>query len=178
MFGSFTAAAAANENTATIWQRINDYANAWAASTARAVYGPSVTDAQIADRAQQLMGHVTIMDVNNYRALAGQYERARQVATTQQSNAQFAADSIFVAPWSRLAQTGGAVREYRANVSFSSNIIGRGGRRLEETRAFVIGPTLTTPDDLIAAAKSWYEKLPYNTQINDVQVTDFALEAI
>jgi hypothetical protein len=157
---------------------MREVATTWASATSRAIYGPDVTDEQIASRAQALLGGVTIQHVNTYRSLAGQYVRAQESAMSKNPADQFEAKDIFVAPWSRMAQTGGAIRQYRANVTFTSTFHGFEQVPLTETRSFLIGPTLTNANDLIAAAKSWYEQLPYNQRLSDVEISSFALEAV
>ena len=178
LFGSFVSSAEQGADTATVWSNLKDAATSWASGTLQAIYGSQVTDEQIAERAQSLLSGITVQQVNQARSLAGQYVTAKQNAANRAPGEQFLGTDIFTAPWSQFSQTSGAVTQYRASVTFSSTYHGINTVALSETRSFLIGPTLTNTEDLIAAAKAWYGKLPYNKQLSDIEVTDFALEVV
>lgn len=178
LFRSFISSAAQHVDTATVWDNLRNAAANFAAGTAASLYGSEATQEQIDTLSTNLLRGITIQDVNNYRSLAGQYVQAAQNATQNPAD-QFEARDIFVAPWSKLQTTNGAIRQYRANVTFTANRITETGiEEVLQTRSYLIGPTLTNGDDLMAAAKSWYGRLPYNTDLTDIDVTDYALEAV
>lgn len=178
LFQVIVSAAEEHADTATVWQRFQDAATNFARATVNSQFGSAATEEQVQAAYSQLTSGFGIQQMNYFRGLAGQYLQAKQNAMARGSE-QFQAEDIFTAPWSQSVRTGGAVRQYRANITFRSTFAGVNGPvELEETRSYFIGPTLTNGDQLGEAARSWYGKLPYNTRLSDTEVVDYALEAV
>jgi hypothetical protein len=117
LFGSFQAGAAASASTADIWRdlRINAATFAWQAQGGGE--RPSDDELEAMGRPILSAAGIGIQQVNTYRAIAGQWQKAKANLASLNDDEQVGRSAIFVPPW---AQTGanGVDARYRVRVNW------------------------------------------------------------
>lgn len=178
IFGSLVEAAGRNAGTAEIWSTIKGAANDWASSTLAVTAGENVTDQMIADKVTQLIGHVTIQDVNQYRSIAGQAARAQQVLEGLAPNEQITAGAIFQAPWAKTADNPAIPTRYRIRVLRNITVSGFTAIEREEWATYDLGSVLTTTQDALDQADDLFNQAKYNKSASINRTLAYTIEAI
>lgn len=178
LFGSFVSAAEQRLSTADVWAGLRQSANDWARSVLSVTVGPDVSEDDIAAKASQLLGHVTITDVNNYRSLAGQALRAKQNLQSLGENDQIYATSVFRAPWAQTADNPAIPTRYRLRVLRSITVHGFTDIERQEWASYDLGASLTTIADMLAQADRAFNSADYNRTADINETLDYSLEAI
>lgn len=178
LFGSLVSAAEQNLSTADVWSNLRSAANDWARGVLSVTAGSNVTEQQIAETAQGLIGHVTILDVNRYRALAGQAVRAKQALQAFGPNDQIDARGIFVAPWNTTADNPAVPTRYRLRVQRSITVHGFTDIVREEWASYDLGISVTSVSDALARANSAFNTADYNRTADINEILDYSLEAV
>lgn len=117
LFGAFQSSAAAGQSTAEVWRQLRVAAGAQAFRiTGR---GPTPPDSVLEASGAQILSArgVGIREVNQFRALAGEWRLAKQNLLTGGREGQLRASQIFTPPWARTTQLGADAR-YRIRVQW------------------------------------------------------------
>jgi hypothetical protein len=163
---------------ANIWQSIRSGAEAWASGVLSITSPQPPTEAEIALQAQQLIGNVTIQDVNKYNALAGQYLNARDTLAAQGLEQQITGRSIFVAPWSVTAGNPAVPDRYRIRVLRDLDYHGFTVINRQEWATYELSGPLTTAGDALNYANTLFAQADYNARVNINSVLDYSIEQV
>lgn len=179
MFGSFIAARDEGGGSASnMWGALRDAAYSWAASTLGITSPNTPTEAEINAASQQLIGGVTIQDVNKYTALAGQYLSAKASLAAQGLTQTIEGRSIFVPPWSTTAGNPAVPDRYRIRVLRDITVAGFTQIDRQEWATYELSGQLGTAGDALNYANTLFEQSDYNARASINRVVDYAIEQI
>lgn len=161
-----------------MWDALHSGAEAWASSVL-SITSPTVpTDAEIALQAQSLIGHVTIMDMNRYSSLVGQYLSAKQNLQTLQVGEQITGAAIFTPPWNTTADNPAIPTRYRIRVLRDITVRGFTHINRQEWSTYEITSPLTNLDDALSQANTLFAQADYNARADINAVLDYSIEAV
>jgi hypothetical protein len=179
MFGSFVSAREeGGGSAANMWQALRDSASAWAASTLNIISPNTPTQDEINAAAHELIGNVTIQDVNKYTALAGQYLSARANLAAQGLEQEIMGTSIFVPPWSTTAGNPAVPDRYRIRVLRDITVAGFTKIDRQEWATYELAGQLTTAGDALDYANTLFEQSDYNARASINNVVSYSIEQI
>lgn len=177
-FGSLVAGAAGGRDAATMWQSLREYAYSAAQSYLQVSGNTAPTEAEIQARGQDLIGHVTILDMNRYTKLAGQFLSAKANLQNRSLTDQIMGDSIFVAPWNRTADNPAIPTRYRINVQRSITVSGFTKIERTEWASYEITSPLTSLQDALDQANKLFGQAQYNNRATINEILDYNIEAV
>lgn len=178
LWGSLVSAASESRSTSNMWQAFNDaaYSNAESILNVTSPTPPTVEDIQaLADKYTQ---HVTIMDMNRYSNLAGQYLSAKANLQAAGQAAQIEGTMIFNAPWSTTADNPAIPTLYRLRVLRDITVQGFTAINRQEWATYDLGGVLTTAGDAINMANVLFNQADYNSRASINSVLDYSIETV
>ena len=178
LFGSFTSAAGQRLTTAGVWDALRTGASNWASSVLAVTSAVPPSAEEISAKASQLLGHVTIIDVNNWRHVAGQQVRAQNNLMAQGLGEQITAGSIFTPPWARTAANPAIATSYRMTVQYIVEPNAAPGTSILEPHSYSLGTVLTTPGDALSEAQSLLGGQSYTNTGRITGISSYSIEAI
>lgn len=157
LFGAFQSSAAAGQSTAEVWRQLRVAAGAQAFRIAGRGEQPpdSVLEAS-GQKILQAQG-VSVQDVNQFRAVAGQWRAAKQNLLAATRDEQLTAGGIFTPPWARTTQLGVDAR-YRVRVQWEVQPLS--GDPFRTWGTYEVSSPLTSLGDLLDQAGALVGRKP------------------
>jgi hypothetical protein len=150
LFGIFQSAASGGTDTATVWANLRSAAGTWAYQAGGG--GEMPTEAELEESGRQILKDqgVTIQTVNTYRALAGQWQSAREALASADEGSQITASQIFTPPWAN-SDTDAVPSRYRVRVNWE--LTPAAGDVFTKWSSYELTSPLTSLDDILAQAE-------------------------
>jgi hypothetical protein len=161
-----------------MWNALREGAYNYAASVLNVTSASEPTNEEIQAAAQQLIGHVTITDMNRYSALAGQYLSAKANLQAAAQNQQIEGNMIFSPPWSTTTANPAVPTRYRIRVLRDITVFGFTQIQRNEWSTYELGGVLTTPGDALAMADQLFNQADYNSRARINQILDYSIETV
>jgi len=161
-----------------MWQALQSGAQAWAAGVLSVTSVEPPTEAEIALQAQQLIGNVTVQDMNKYVQLAGQYLGAKANLAAQGLDEQILGTSIFTPPWSTTAFNNAVPDRYRIRVLRDITVAGFTQINRQEWATYELAGPLTTASDALDYANNLFSAADYNSRASINSVLDYSVEQV
>lgn len=161
-----------------MWSALNTAANEWASSVLSVTSAVPPTPSAIQEKARQLIGHVTIMDVNRYASYVGQFLRANQRLHQLEPGQQITGDAIWVPPWATTVGNPAVPTRYRIRVQRSITVYGFRPIQRVEWSTYEITSPLTNVADALQQANTLFSMADYNARAKINQVLDYSIEAV
>jgi len=178
LWGNLLSAAEGGRSATNMWNGLRSGAYSWAEGVLNITSAEPPTPEQITAKAQQLIGHVTIQDMNRYTKLAGEYLRAKQNLQTLDPGQQITGNSIFVPPWNNTADNPAVPTRYRIRVLRSITVRGFTQIERNEWSTYEITSPLTNIEDALNQANTLFAQTDYNSRASINEVLDYTIEAI
>jgi hypothetical protein len=161
-----------------MWSTLRTAASDWAQGVLSVTSAVPPTAEQISAKAAQLIGHVTIQDVNRYSKTVGEFMRAKQNLTNLGTDYQITGDAIFSPPWARTAGNPAIPTRYRIRVQRS--IMVRGFTQIQRTEwaTYEITGPLTNVADALQQANTLFSQADYNARASINDILDYSIEII
>lgn len=157
LFGAFQSSAAAGQSTAEVWRQLRVAAGAQAFRiTGRGEQPPDSVLEASGQKILQAQG-VSVQDVNQFRAVAGQWRAAKQNLLAATRDEQLTADHIFTPPWARTTQLGVDAR-YRVRVLWEVQPLS--GDPFRTWGTYEVSSPLTSLGDLLDQAGALVGRKP------------------
>lgn len=177
LWGSLVSGAANGRDAANMWQSLREGAYSWAESILSVTSATVPTEAEIQAKGQELIGHVTIMDMNRYTKLAGEFLRARENLQSLGANDQITGNAVFTPPWSQTAGNPAVPTRYRIRVLRSLTYRGI-NVSTEKWSTYEITSPLTSTADALDQANALFAGADYNRSAGINAILDYSIEAI
>jgi hypothetical protein len=177
LWGSLVNGAASGRDAANMWQSLREGAYSRAESILNITSPTTPTEAEIQAKGQELIAHVTVMDMNRYTKMAGEYLAARQNLQTLDLNQQITGNSIFTPRWATTADNPAVPTRYRIRVLRSITYRGI-GTTTEKWSTYEINAPLTTVADALSQANSLFSQQNYNRSAGINEVLDYVIETV
>jgi len=163
---------------ANMWDAIRSGAEQWAASVLSVTSGTAPTQAAIDAATQQLIGNVTISDVNRYTQLAGDYLRAKENLQTQGLYDQIMGTSVFTPPWAQTAGNPAVPDRYRIRVLRDITVRGFTTINRQEWASYELEGPLTSVIQALAQADARFTSADYNVRASINNVLEYSIEQV
>lgn len=177
LWGSLLSGAASGRGAANMWQSLREGAYTWASSILSVTSATEPTEAEIQAKGRELIGHVTIQDMNRYTKLAGEFLRAKANLQSLGPNDQITGDSVFTPPWSQTAGNPAIPTRYRIRVLRSITYRGINVSTSKWSTYEITSP-LTSVNDALTQANSLFTGADYNRSAGINAILDYSIEAI
>ncbi len=177
LWGSLVSGAANGRDAANMWQSLREGAYSWAESILSVTSATVPTEAEIQAKGQELIGHVTVMDMNRYTKLAGEFLRARENLQSLGANDQITGNAVFTPPWSQTAGNPAVPTRYRIRVLRSLTYRGI-NVSTEKWSTYEITSPLTSTADALDQANALFAGADYNRSAGINAILDYSIEAI
>jgi hypothetical protein len=165
-------------SAANMWQSIQSGALSWAEGVLNITSPTPPTQQEIAATAQQLIGHITILDVNRYTKLAGEYLSAKSNLANQGLEQQILGQSIFTPPWSTTAGNPAVPDRFRIRVLRDITVRGFTAINRQEWATYELAGPLGTAGDALTYANSLFTAADYNSRASINSILDYAIEQV
>ena len=177
MFGNLLSGAANGRDAANMWQSLREGAYSWAENYLTLTGTTKPTEEQIQAKGQDLIGHVTIMDMNRYVKLAGEAISAKNALHAMQPGTQIEGNAIWRPPWATSGGTDGRFEKYRIEIQRS---ITYRGINVTTTKwsSYEITSPLTTVEDALAQADSLFQQAKYFRSVGNYSTLDYRITKI
>lgn len=161
-----------------MWSAFNDAAYANAESVLSVTSPTTPTPDEIQALADQYTQHVTIMDMNRYSSLAGQYLSAKANLQAAAREQQIEGTMVFNAPWSTTADNPAIPTRYRLRVLRDITVAGFTQINRQEWATYELGGVLTTPGDALDTANLLFNQADYNSRASINSILDYSIETV
>jgi hypothetical protein len=179
LWGSIVAAReSGGGSAANIWDSIRNGAQAWAEGVLSITSPTPPTDTEIAQQAQQLIGGVTVLDVNRYNAIAGQYINAKNQLQAQGLDEQILGTSIFNPPWSTTSSNPAIPTRYRIRVLRDITVAGFTKINRQEWATYELAGPIGNAGDALNYANTLFAQADYNARAAINSVLDYSIETV
>lgn len=165
-------------DAANMWDALRSGAEAWASGVLN-ITSPGVpTQAEIEAQAQQLIGHVTVQDMNRYTQLAGQFITAKNNLAAQGLEEQILGTSIFTPPWSTTAANPAVPDRFRIRVLRDITVKGFTAINRQEWATYELAGELTTAGAALAYADQLFNQADYNARASINSTLQYSIERV
>ena len=178
LFGSLVSGAASGMGAANMWNSLREGAYSWAESVLSVTSPTPPTEAEIQAAGQDLIGHVTIMDMNRYVSLAHEYLTAKNNLQTLGLDNQIEGTAIFRPPWATSVGNPAVPERYRIRVLRSITVHGFTTIERNEWSTYEITSPLTSVQDALDQANQLFSQADYNSRADINEVLDYTIEAV
>jgi len=179
MLGNLVSAAeSGGRGAANMWSAIHSAANDWASGVLAVTNPTPPTPEEISAKAQQLIGHITIQDVNRYSHTVGEFLRARANLASLGPQEQITGNAVFNPPWARTTGNAAVPTRYRIRVLRSITVKGFTSINREEWASYEVTGPLTSAADALNQANSLFSQSDYNSRASINSILDYTIEAI
>lgn len=161
-----------------MWNALKTGAYQWAQSVLSVTSDNPPTPGEIQDAADGLISHVTILDMNRYASLAGQYLAAKNNLAALAPGDQIPGTAIFNPPWANTADNPAIPTRYRIRVLRDITVHGFTAIERQEWRTYELGGTLTSIEDALATADQLFSQADYNSRASINQTVDYVIETV
>ena len=177
LWGSLVNGAASGRGAANMWQSLREGAYSWAEGILSVTSVTPPTEAEIQAKGAELIGHVTILDMNRYTKLAGEFLRARENLQALGPNDQITGNAVFTPPWSQTAGNPAVPTRYRIRVLRSLTYRGI-NVTTQKWSTYEITSPITSTADALDQANSLFNGADYNRSAGINAILDYSIEAI
>ena len=177
LWGSLVNGAASGRGAANMWQSLREGAYSWAEGILSVTSATVPTEAEIQAKGAELIGHVTILDMNRYTKLAGEFLRARENLQALGPNDQITGNAVFTPPWSQTAGNPAVPTRYRIRVLRSLTYRGI-NVTTQKWSTYEITSPITSTADALDQANSLFNGADYNRSAGINAILDYSIEAI
>ena len=177
LWGSLVNGAASGRGAANMWQSLREGAYSWAEGILSVTSVTPPTEAEIQAKGAELIGHVTILDMNRYTKLAGEFLRARENLQALGPNDQITGNAVFTPPWSQTAGNPAVPTRYRIRV-LRSLTYGGINVTTQKWSTYEITSPITSTADALDQANSLFNGADYNRSAGINAILDYSIEAI
>ena len=179
LFGNLVAGAeSGGRGAANMWSSLRTAATDWATGVLSVTSAEPPTPDAVAAKVHQLIGHVTIQDMNRYTAKVGEYLRAKSnLAQLGESN-QITGAEIFTPPWATTANNPAIPTRYRIRVLRSITVRGFTHIQREEWATYEITSPLTSVGDALQQANTLFSMADYNARASINEILDYSIEVV
>ena len=179
LFGSLVSAAeSGGRGAANMWSALHDAANSWA-SGVLSITSPTPPSAEeIQAKASQLIGNVTVQDMNRYSKTVGEFLRAKQNLQSLDPTSQIGGESIFNPPWATTTGNPAVPTRYRIRVLRSITVRGFTQIQRQEWATYEITSPITSVADALAQANTLFGQADYNARASINEILDYTIEAV
>ena len=179
LFGSLvTGAESGGRSAANMWSSLRTAAENWAQGVLSVTSAVPPTAEEISATARQLIGHVTIQDMNRYSKTVGEFLRAKQNLKAGGHDNQITGDSIFNPPWSKTGLNPAVPTRYRIRVQRSLTFRGFTHVPRVEWATYEISGPLTSAADALDQANTLFSQADYNSRVSINGILDYSIEVI
>ncbi len=178
LFPNLVSASASGRSATNMWNALRQGAYDWAQQTLHITNVTPPNEAVIQAKAAELIGHVTIMDMNRYVAKAGEFLRARANLQAQGLDQQIMGTSTFTPPWASTADNPAVPTRYRVRVLRSITVRGFTHIQRNEWASYEISSPLTTMGDILDQANAMFSQADYNSRADINEILDYSIEVI
>ena len=179
LFGSLVAGAESGGlGAVNMWSSLRTAATDWATSVLSVTSSMPPTQADIAAKVDQLIGHVTVQDVNRYAQHVGAFLRAKQRLHQIPYGGQITGDAVWVPPWAQTVGNPAVPTRYRIRVQRAITVYGFKPIQRVEWATYEITAPLTSAQDALQQANTLFSAADYNARAQINQVLDYSIEAV
>lgn len=161
-----------------MWTALKSGAAAWAEGVLSVTSIEPPTEQEIALQAQQLIGNVTVQDMNRYTALAGDFLRTRSNLQAQGLEEQILGTSIFTPPWSTTAGNPAVPDRYRIRILRDIQVQGFTSINRQEWATYELAGQIGTAGQAIDYANQLFAQADYNSRASINSVLDYSIEQV
>jgi hypothetical protein len=177
-WGALVAAAADGRSASNMWNALKDAAYSQAASILNVTSAEPPSEEDIQAAASNLIGHVTIQDMNRYSSLAGQYLSSKANLEQLGRDNQITGTAVFNAPWSTTASNPAIPTRYRLRVLRDITFSGFSQVQRQEWATYELGGVLTTAGDALTTADALFNQADYNSRASINAILDYSIETV
>ena len=179
LFGNLVAGAeSGGRGAANMWSSLRTAATNWATGVLSVTSAYPPTPDEVAAKVHQLIGHVTIQDMNRYAATVGEYLRAKNNLRQLGDTNQITGNEIFVPPWSTTAANPAIPTRYRIRVLRSITVRGFTHTQRNEWATYEITSPLTNVADALQQANTLFSQADYNSRASINEILDYSIEVV
>jgi hypothetical protein len=161
-----------------MWNALKDAAYSQAASILNVTSAEPPSEEDIQAAASNLIGHVTIQDMNRYSSLAGQYLSSKANLEQLGRDNQITGTAVFNAPWSTTASNPAIPTRYRLRVLRDITFSGFSQVQRQEWATYELGGVLTTAGDALTTADALFNQADYNSRASINAILDYSIETV
>ena len=161
-----------------MWNALRTAARSWAEGVLNVTSSTSPTETMINAKAQDLIGHVTIQDMNRYVKTAGEYIAAKTRLHELGPNDQISGREVFRAPWATTTDNPAIPERYRIKINWQLQYKGFTTVQRNEWATYELSGSLTNAQDAIDRARSLFSQAKYNRGATIQSVLDYSIEAV
>lgn len=178
LWGSLVSAASNGRSASNMWDALRTGAYNWAESVLNVTSSTTPTSEQIQAYADNVIGHVTIQDMNRYVQSAGQYLAAKANLAAAGPLDQIEGSMVFQPLWSTTVGNPAVPTRYRLRVL--RTIVYSGFTQIErqEWASYEIAGPLTNIYSALSQANLLFNQADYNSRADIFSVDDYAIETI
>jgi len=178
LFGSLTNAAADGLDATNMWSALRSGAYNWASSVLNVVSPEPPSADQISNAANDLIQHVTIMDMNRYVKQAGEWLRAKNTLMGLDPNDQIPGTAIFTPSWNTTGDNPAVPTRYRIKILRDITVHGFTAINRQEWSTYELGGTLTSVMDAVDKANQLFSQADYNARADINEVLSYEIETV
>ncbi len=178
LWGSIVNAAASGRDAANMWGGLRQGAYDYAQSVLNVTSASEPTATEIRAAADQMLSHVTIMDMNRYTQLAGQFLRAKENLFNAAPYAQIDGSMIFDPPWATTSDNPAVPTRYRIRVLRTLTVHGFTTITRNEWATYELAGPLTSIQDALNYANTLFNQADYNKTADIFSVNQYTLETV
>jgi hypothetical protein len=161
-----------------MWNALRDAAYSQAASILNVTSAEPPSEEEVQSAAANLIGHVTVQDMNRYSSLAGQYLSAKANLEALGQDNQIVGTAVFNAPWSTTASNPAIPTRYRLRVLRDITFSGFTQVQRQEWATYELGGVLTTVGDALTMADALFNQADYNSRASINATLDYSIETV
>jgi hypothetical protein len=161
-----------------MWDALKDAAYNQAYSTLVITSPTFPTQDEVDQAAANLIGHVTIQDMNRYSALAGQYLSAKANLAALGRDNQITGQEIFNPPWSTTSSSPAIPTRYRIRVLRDITVSGFQAINRQEWATYELGGVLTNVGTALDTADQLFNQADYNSRASINSILDYSIETV
>jgi len=178
LWGNLVSAAEGGRSASNMWTALRSGAYDWARGLLSVTSVTAPTEEEIQTQASALIGHVTIMDMNRYAKLAGEYLKARQNLKSLGETDQITGNAVFSPPWAKTIGNPAVPTRYRIRVLRSINVRGFTSIDRQEWSTYEITSPLTSVADALQQANTLFAQADYNARASINEILNYTIEAV
>jgi hypothetical protein len=161
-----------------MWNGLRRGAYSWVERTLRVTSPTPPTVEEITAKANEFISHVTILDMNRYTKLAGEFLKARNNLHSLGPGDQIDGPSIFTPPWAKTADNPAVPTRYRIRVLRSIEYRGFTRINRDEWASYELTGPITSIQDAIDQANTLFSQADYNSRTSINAILDYSIEVV
>jgi len=178
LFGSLVNAAQYGRDASNMWGALRQGAYDYAESVLNVTSATAPSATEIRAAANNMLGHVTIMDMNRYVSLAGKFLAAKQNLFNAAPYSQITGNMIFDPPWATSSSNPAVPTRYRIRVNRTLTVHGFTTITRNEWATYELTGPLTSINDALNYANTLFNQADYNKTADIFSVNEYTLETV